>query len=127
MIRMVGSEAGTEARGPLSAQHLELCLAGVSSRVLIADADVARRGALLDNLTQKMPAGTSFLEASTVSQVFERVGGCRMVIIGGPLEEASASALTRILARRLPGLHVVDLGAAKRSLRHERRAQARRS
>jgi len=127
MIRVVGGETGTEARGRLSAQHLELCLAGVSSRVLIADADVARRGALLDDLTQKMPASTSFLEASTISQVLERVGGCRLVIIGGPLEEASASSLTRILAEHFPGLHVVELGATKRSLRRERRARARRS
>jgi hypothetical protein len=124
---VVGGETGTDATELLSAQRSELCLVGVSSRVLIADADIARRGALLDDLTQKMPAGTSFLEASTLSHVLERVGGCRMAIIGGPLEEASASSLARILAQRFPELHVVDLRAAKRSLRHERRARARRS
>jgi len=123
----VGSETGTDATELLSAQRIELCLAGVSSRVLIADADVARRAALLDDLTQKMPVGTSFLEASTLSQVLKCAGGCRMVIIGGPLEDISASSLTRILAQRFPGLQVVDLRPAKRSLRHERRARARRS
>jgi hypothetical protein len=127
MIRPVGSETGTGATEPLSEEHVEPCLLGVSSRVVVAAADAARRGALLDDLTQKMPAGTLFLEAATVAQVLERAGGSRMVIIGGPLEDASASSLTRILARRLPGLHVVELGAAGRTLRRERRARARHS
>lgn len=79
--------------------------------MLIADADEARRALLVDDLTQKLPAGTAFLEAATVSQALRHAGSSRMVIVGGPLQEASASSLTRILARRHPGLHVVDLEA----------------
>jgi hypothetical protein len=100
--------------------HDALRAVAVSSRVVIADADIARRGALLDELTQKLPMGTSFLEASTVSEVLERSGGCRMVIVGGAVEEASASSLVHILTRRLPGVHVVDLAAAERSASSQR-------
>lgn len=114
MIWLVGGDTDTQAGQPPSEAGPAPCPAGVSSSVVIADGDAARRASLLDSLTQKMPEGTAFLEAATVSQVLEHARGSRMVIIGGALREASASTLTQILARRCPGLHVVDLNAPGR-------------
>jgi hypothetical protein len=76
---------------------------------VVAAADGARRASLLDELTQTMPEGTTFVEASTVVQVLAYAGASRMVVIGGALEEAPAASLRRMLARRYPRLHVVVL------------------
>ncbi|MGD0455194.1 MAG: hypothetical protein ABSB69_16525 [Solirubrobacteraceae bacterium] len=111
----MGGDTDTQAGQPPSEAGPAPCPAAASSRVVIADGDAARRAALLDSLTQKMPEGTAFLEAATVSQALEHARGSRMVIIGGALREASAGTLTQILARRCPGLHVVDLAARRRA------------
>jgi hypothetical protein len=107
----VGGDSDTGATTPRA--RAELSLVGMSARVVIADRDAARRAALLDELTQAMPASTTFLEASTVSEVLEHARGSRMVIVGGAVEELPASSLTGILARRYPNLHVVDLQASQ--------------
>jgi hypothetical protein len=86
-----------------------LWLVGVSSRVVVAAADAGRRASVLDVLTQTMPEGTTFVEASTVVQVLAYAGASRMVLIGGALEDAPAASLKRMLARRYPQLHVVVL------------------
>ncbi len=82
--------------------------------MVVADGDAPRRAALLDELTQKMPERTSFVEAATVEQALELAEGSRMVVIGGPVHGASTSALARSLQRRYPELHVVDLAAPTR-------------
>ncbi len=82
--------------------------------MVVADGDAPRRAALLDELTQRMPERTSFVEASTVAQVLELARDSRMVVIGGDVQGASASSLARILSRRYPRLHVVDLAASRR-------------
>jgi hypothetical protein len=82
--------------------------------VVVVDGDGPRRAALLDELTQKMPERTSFVEAATVAEALELADGSRMVVIGGAVHGASASALARLLQRRYPQLHVVDLAAPTR-------------
>jgi hypothetical protein len=109
----VGGDSDTEATKPPGRARAELSLVAMSSRVVIADRDAARRAALLDELTQAMPASTTFLEASTVSEVLEHARGSRMVIVGGAVEELPASSLAGILTRRYPDLHVVDLQASQ--------------
>jgi hypothetical protein len=86
-----------------------LRLLPVTSRVVIGDQDGARRAALLDQLTQAMPESTTFLEASTVAELFDHARGSRMVILGGALEQIPTSSLMRLLAARHPGVHVVNL------------------
>jgi hypothetical protein len=103
-----GAPADARARRPGAARG-PLWLVGVSSRVVVAAADAGRRASLLDELTQTMPRGTTFVEASTVVQVLAYAGASRMVVIGGALEEAPAASLRRMLARRYPQLHVVVL------------------
>jgi hypothetical protein len=103
-----GASAAARARRPGAARGA-LWLVGVSSRVVVAAADAGRRASLLDELTQTMPRGTTFVEASTVVQVLSYAGAIRMVVIGGALEEAPAASLRLMLARRYPQLHVVVL------------------
>ena len=91
-----------------------LALGSRGARVVVADGDGPRRAALLDELTQKMPERTSFVEAATVAQALELARDSRMVVIGGAVQGASASALARSLQRRYPDLHVVDLAAPSR-------------
>jgi DNA-binding NarL/FixJ family response regulator len=95
----------------------ELGLVGVGARVLVVDADAPRRAALLDELTQKLPERTSFVEAETLAQAFELARDSRMVVIGGAVHGTSASALARTLQQRYPELHVVDLAAPRRNRR----------
>jgi hypothetical protein len=52
--------------------------------------------------------------AATVAQALELARDSRMVVIGGAVQGASASALARSLQRRYPDLHVVDLAAPSR-------------
>jgi len=92
-------------------------VAAAGARVVVADGDAPRRAALLDELTQKMPERTRFAEASTAAQALELAGDSRMVIIGGAVQGASASALADILARRYPRLHVLDLASSRHGAR----------
>jgi hypothetical protein len=84
----------------------------MDARVVIADWDAARRAALLDELTQEMPASTTFLEASTVAEVLEHAHGSGLVIICGAVGAVPSGSLKRILARRYPDLRVIDLQAS---------------
>ncbi len=92
----------------------------VGPRVLIVDGHGARRSALRGELARTLPEGTTFLEAATVPEAFERARGSRMVVVGGSVVGASASSLVRLLGRLYPELHVVDLEQARGG---DRRAQ----
>jgi hypothetical protein len=109
MISSVRSDVDTGSSKPARRERPVLRVVGVTSRVVIADSDAARRAGLLDDLTQTMPETTIFLEAATVTELLEHARGSRMVIIGGALERVPVSSLIRILAQRHPGLHVVNL------------------
>jgi DNA-binding NarL/FixJ family response regulator len=109
MISCVRSDVDTGPSKPSRRERPALRVVGVTSRVVIADSDAARRAGLLDDLTQTMPETTIFLEAATVTELLEHARGARMVILGGPLERVPVSSLIRILAQRHPELHVVNL------------------
>jgi DNA-binding NarL/FixJ family response regulator len=110
-------EPDTGADGAAGSARAQLDLVGTGARVVVADGDAPRRAALLDELTQRLPERTRFVEASSVVQALELARGSRMVVIGGAVQGASASSLARSLARRHPDVHVVDLAAPTRSRR----------
>ncbi len=116
MLNM-GGDTNTRAGGSSSGDRAELGLAGTDARVLVADGDGPRRAALLDELTQRMPERTSFVEAATVAQALELARESRMVVIGGPVHGASPGALARLLARRYPNVRVHDTTASRRRSR----------
>jgi hypothetical protein len=70
--------------------------------------------AVLEELGEALPAGTVFLEASTVSEALDRARGSRMLVVGGALDDASAAHLARLIGRRYPDLHVVDAERSRR-------------
>jgi hypothetical protein len=80
--------------------------------LLIAGADAARRGALLQELSSTMPEGTAFAQASTLAEVLEHAPESRMVILSGGLDDASARSLMRVLGQRHPTLPVVSVEGA---------------
>jgi len=63
--------------------------------------------ALLDELTQTLPASTVFEQAGAVCEVLEHAPGSRMVFITGDLDDSSAESLMRMLAHRHPELPVL--------------------
>jgi DNA-binding NtrC family response regulator len=82
---------------------------GRSRPVLLAGADSAQRAAVLHDLANTLPEGTSFDEAATFWEVLARAPESRMVILSGDLEDGSAQALVRALGHRHPQLPVVSL------------------
>jgi hypothetical protein len=111
----VGADPDTRAQEPPSDRRTALGVAAPGARVVVADGDAPRRAALLDELTQRMPERTRFAEASSIAQALELAGDSRMVVIGGPVQGASASLLARALASRHPEVHVLDLSTSARS------------
>jgi hypothetical protein len=80
--------------------------------LLVAGADSARRTALLDDLIDTMPEGTSFEQARALSEVLEQAPRSRMVILSGGLEDASAKSLMRVLGQRHPTLPIINMDPA---------------
>ena len=108
-------DTDTQAGRPPRDARAALGVVATGARVVVADGDAPRRAALLDELTQQLPARTRFVEASSVAQALELARGSRMVVIGGAVRGASASSLARSLERRYPDVHVVDHSASTRS------------
>jgi hypothetical protein len=130
-VEMSGSTSGTDLRspalrvaqyegeGPITlsdrrAAHARrdrpaLRLVENGSPILIAGSDTPRRAALLADLIETMPEGTTFEELTTLGEVLERAPAGRMVILNGGLEDVSARSLMRILAQRHPRLPVISL------------------
>jgi hypothetical protein len=104
----VQQEDAPRATGERPALHLVRS----SHPLLVAGADSARRRALLDDLIETMPEGTSFEEASTLSDVLERAPMSRIVVLSGGLEDASAQSLMRVLGQRHPKLPIINMDPA---------------
>lgn len=80
--------------------------------VLVAGADSAQRAAVLHELTDTLPAGTVFEEASARWEVLTRAPTSRMVVLSGDLDDVAAASFTRTLAHRHPRLPVVSVQAS---------------
>jgi hypothetical protein len=104
----VQQEDDRRASGERPALHL----VHNSHPLLVAGADAARRRALLDDLIDTMPEGTSFEEARTLSEVLERAPASRIVVLSGGLEDASAQSLMRVLGQRHPTLPIINMDPA---------------
>jgi hypothetical protein len=134
MLSMPGITPGTQSRAPsltvlrgesgrrgtveqeddprASGGRPALHLVHKSHPLLVAGADPARRMALLDDLIDTMPEGTSFEVASTLSEVLERAPSSRIVVLSGGLEDASAQSLMRVLGQRHPTLPIINMDPA---------------
>jgi hypothetical protein len=104
----VQQEDAPHARGERKALHL----VRNSHPLLVAGANFTRRRALLDDLLDTMPEGTSFEEASTLAEVLERAPTSRIVVLSGGLEDASAQSLMRVLGQRHPTLPIINMDPA---------------
>jgi hypothetical protein len=77
--------------------------------ILLAGADTGERETVLAELTEKLPEGTAFVEATAVWEVLVRAPDCSLVIVSGELVDGSADALVETLRQRHPHLPVVSL------------------
>jgi hypothetical protein len=110
--RGAGAPEQSSRYGETAASHAErpaLHLLRGGAPLLIAGADRARAGVLLADLASTMPEGTVFEQASTLTEVLEQAAGSRMVILSGPLEDASARSLMRVLGQRHPTLPIINM------------------
>ena len=77
--------------------------------ILLAGADTGERETVLAELTETLPDGTAFVEATAVWEVLARAPECSVVILSGELVDGSADALVETLRRGYPHLPVVRL------------------
>jgi len=77
--------------------------------ILLAGADTGERETVLAELTEKLPDGTAFLEATAVWEVLVRAPDCSLVVLSGELVDGSAHALVEKLRQRCPHVPVVSL------------------
>jgi hypothetical protein len=81
------------------------------SRILVAGADAQQRAAVLQDLSESLPAASTQLgEAGAVWEVLEQAPSSSVVMLAGDLGEVSAESLMEVLGRRHPSLPVVALG-----------------
>lgn len=92
-----------------------------SLSVLVAGGDADQRAAVLGDLSETMPDGTTFNEASTCWEVLAQATGNRMVILSGDLDDAPSKSLMQMLGQRHPSLPVVSLAAPGRRQRLDAR------
>ncbi len=81
------------------------------SSILVAGGDADRRRALLEELAERLPAGTCFHEAEARWEVLEHAASSRMVMLAGDLEGSPPESVIHLLGSRHPRLPVVALGA----------------
>jgi hypothetical protein len=80
--------------------------------VLVAGSDAHRRAAVIDELAETLPHGTSFREAAAPWEVLAHARESRLVVIAGGFDELQREALLHTVANRHPGLPVVSLEPA---------------
>jgi hypothetical protein len=84
----------------------------VASRsILLAGGEAGDREAVLNDLRQTMPGGTTFEQAGALWEVLARAGESSMVVLSGELDEVPAESLMQMLAHRNPALPVVSVDA----------------
>lgn len=79
--------------------------------ILLAGGDAGRRHALIQELSQRLPEGTSIKQADATWEVLQQAPTSRMVMLAGELEGTSTESLMHLLGSRHPQLPVVALGA----------------
>jgi hypothetical protein len=80
--------------------------------VLVAGGDAARRSAMVEELAQTLPQGTSFEQAGALWELMARAPESRLVVLSGELDDLAPESLLHTLGHRHPGLPVVSLETA---------------
>jgi hypothetical protein len=75
--------------------------------ILLGGADERRRSELRQELRTTLSASTQFIEAKAAWEVLQQAPLSRMVMLTGDLDDIGTESLTRLLARRHPGLPVL--------------------
>jgi DNA-binding NtrC family response regulator len=83
------------------------------SRILVAGADPRQRAAVLQDLSEALPANTQIGEAGAAWEVLEQAPSSSVVMLAGDLGEVSAESLMQVLGSRHPSLPVIALGLAE--------------
>jgi len=91
----------------LSDSRSSLASAGMRRSILLGGADHDRRRELRAELRTTLSANTQFIEASAAWEVLQQAPLSRMVMLTGDLDDIGTESLTRLLARRHPGLPVL--------------------
>lgn len=78
--------------------------------ILIAGGDEHARGELMDELSDRLPEGTSFEQADAMWELLERAPGSRIVMLAGELDDGSTESVISLLGNRHPQLPVLALG-----------------
>jgi hypothetical protein len=86
-----------------------LCPAAGSRPVLLAGGDALERAAVLHDLRQTMPEGTSFMQTGALWEMLAHAGESSMVVLSGDLDHLPTEALMQMLAHRNPKLPVITL------------------
>jgi hypothetical protein len=84
-----------------------LASTGMCRSILLGGADHDRRRELRAELRTTLSANTQFIEASAAWEVLQQAPMSRMVMLTGDLDDIGTDSLTRLLARRHPGLPVL--------------------
>jgi len=80
---------------------------GMCRSILLGGADSDRRRELRTELRSTLSASTQFIEATAAWEVLQQAPLSRMVMLTGDLDDICTESLTRLLARRHPGLPVL--------------------
>lgn len=91
----------------------ELRLVEEGPCILVVGADPQLRASVRRELAEALTPGTLFEEAGMVWEVLEQASRSGVVMLTGDLRDATAAALTRLLAQRHPRLPIVALDAPK--------------
>jgi hypothetical protein len=102
-LRLVARDTRTEGAGRAT------CSAAGARPVLLAGGDALQRAAVLHDLRQTMPEGTSFMQAGALWEMLAHAGESSMVVLSGELERVSTESLMQMLAHRNPKLPVVSV------------------
>lgn len=122
-LRLFAADEGSGVAGDSETAHERPSLrlltgpAPTAHPVLVAGGDSAGRAEVVRNLSESMPASTTFAEAGTFWEVLVRAPNTSLVILSGELDELPGESLMQMLAHRHPGLAVVSLDAPAPPLR----------
>jgi hypothetical protein len=84
-----------------------LASTGMCRSILLGGANHDRRRELRAELRTTLSSNTQFIEASAAWEVLQQAPLSRMVMLTGDLDDIGTESLTRLLARRHPGLPVL--------------------
>lgn len=113
-LRLLQGRGGrTSAKTPAQSERspLRLVRREREDSILVAGSDAERRSTLLRELSERLPKGTRFEEATATWEVLERAPSSRIVMLAGDLDGSSPESVMHLLGNRHPLLPVLALSA----------------